>query len=144
MLSALGSGTSTSPQPCSPNSAVRPARTASRSFSSGKCEKNCHGVRAPHSSPMNSIGVNGPLSSSAAPQASRPGERVSVSRSPMARLPIWSWFCRKATNRWPGVRWVSTGAPWLRCRKLDQVPSCRNARQNTWASPVSPAAAKSA
>ena len=56
--------------------ACGPRRTASRSAASGKCEKNCHGVRAPHSSPMNSIGVNGEVNTSAAPQASRPGERV--------------------------------------------------------------------
>ena len=42
--------------------------------------------RAPHSSPMNSIGVNGAVSSSAAPQASRPGERQAESRSPVGAV----------------------------------------------------------
>lgn len=55
--------------------------------------KNCQGVVAPHSSPMKSIGVNGPVSVSAAAQASSPGERAADSRSPWARLPIWSWVC---------------------------------------------------
>ena len=69
-------------------------RTASASSGSGKEAKNCHGVLAAHSSPMNTIGVNGEQNSSAAPQASRPGETVADSRSPVARLPIWSWFWR--------------------------------------------------
>ena len=43
---------------------------------------------------MNSIGVNGLVSTSVAPTASRPGERVAEIRSPTARLPIWSWSCR--------------------------------------------------
>ena len=43
---------------------------------------------------MNSIGVYGEHSTIAAPQSMRPAEIVAVMRSPVARLPIWSWFCR--------------------------------------------------
>ena len=43
---------------------------------------------------MNSIGVNGEVSSSAAPTPSSPVDSVAPSRSPVARLPTWSWFCR--------------------------------------------------
>src|SRR6266496_4373503 len=52
--------------------------TAAASSGSGWLVKNCHGVRAPHSSPMNSIGVNGPVSSSVAPTRSSPGDRPAV------------------------------------------------------------------
>jgi hypothetical protein len=43
---------------------------------------------------MNSIGVNGEVSSRVAPTRSRPGDNDADIRSPTARLPIWSWFCR--------------------------------------------------
>ncbi len=95
VCSAVGSGTSSSAvHPCSANSERRPLRTASLSARSGKWAKNCHGVRAPHSSPMNTIGVNGEQNRIAAPQATRPGVSVAACRSPVARLPTWSWFCR--------------------------------------------------
>ena len=71
MAGSIGSGTSDSPQPCRANSRRRPVRTASASSGSGKEAKNCHGVLAAHSSPMNTIGVNGEQNTSAAPQASR-------------------------------------------------------------------------
>lgn len=86
------------------------------------CEE-LHGVGASHSSPIKSIGVNGAVRSSAAPTLSSPGETKLASRSPRARFPIWSWFCRQTTNRWPGVRVLSMGRPWLRRRKLDHGPS---------------------
>ena len=88
-----GSGIS-SPQPCAANSDRRPLRTASARPGSGKDAKNCHGVLAAHSSPMKIIGVYGEQSTMAAPQASRPGRTEADSRSPWARLPIWSWSCR--------------------------------------------------
>lgn len=72
---------------------------------------------------MNSIGVKGAVMSSVAPTRSRAGDSDVEIRSPVARFPIWSWFCRYATNRCPGVRCRSTGRPWCRCRKLDQVPA---------------------
>jgi len=56
--------------------------------------KYCQGVSAPHSSPMNSIGVNGAVSTSPAPTLSRPGGTRLAIRSPTARFPIWSWSCR--------------------------------------------------
>jgi hypothetical protein len=90
---SCGSGMSSSAHPCAPNSRRLPCRTASASCGSVWSVKNCQGVPAAHSSPMNSIGVNGPVSVSAAAQASRPGEREAESRSPRARLPIWSWVC---------------------------------------------------
>ena len=76
------------------------------------CEvKNCHGVDAAHSSPMNSIGVNGPVSTSTAAIARSSADSRAVSRSPAARLPIWSWFCEYPMNRQAGVISVSTGRP---------------------------------
>ncbi len=91
---SVGSGTSSAAsQPCDANSDRRPLRTASLSRSSGKWEKNCQGVRAPHSSPMNSMGVNGEQSSSAAPHATSPGVSDVAGRSPAARFPTWSWSC---------------------------------------------------
>jgi hypothetical protein len=42
---------------------------------------------------MKIIGVLGAVRVSAAAQASRPGESDAASRSPVARLPIWSWVC---------------------------------------------------
>ncbi|CAM5616378.1 hypothetical protein STENM327S_05535 [Streptomyces tendae] len=53
--------------------------------------KNCHGVPAAHSSPMNSIGVNGAVGVRVAAQAASPGETRDARRSPWARLPTWSW-----------------------------------------------------
>ena len=50
------------------------------------------------SSPMNSSGICGASSSSAIAASSASGSALAVRRSPKARLPIWSWFCRKSTN----------------------------------------------
>jgi hypothetical protein len=93
--------------------------------------KNCHGVLAAHSSPMYSIGVNGAVSISVAPTRSIRGDTDAESRSPAARLPIWSWFCRYATNRCPGMRARSTARPCTRPRKLDHVPAWKNAPVST-------------
>ena len=62
---------------------------------------------------MNSIGVNGPVSVSSG-GAGRAGRRraCAVSRSPAARLPIWSWF------------WLQTDEPPGR-----HAPRCRSARR---------------
>ena len=64
------------------------------SSGSGWQVKNCHGVAAAHSSPMNSIGVNGGQRQQRRADAAGRGEQRSEIRSPVARLPIWSWFCR--------------------------------------------------
>ena len=50
---------------------------------------------SPHSSPMNSSGTCGDSSRIAVSARSIRGAASAVSRSPKARLPIWSWFCRK-------------------------------------------------
>jgi ATP/maltotriose-dependent transcriptional regulator MalT len=52
-----GSGMSAGPQPWPWNSALRPWATASASQGSVWSVKYCHGVSAPHSSPMKSMGV---------------------------------------------------------------------------------------
>jgi hypothetical protein len=70
--------------------ALRTASPSSPSWS----EKNCHGVRAPHSSPIQSIGVYGEVMHERAPTLSRPSDSVADRRSPVARLPTWSWSCR--------------------------------------------------
>ncbi len=74
--------------------ARRPSRTAAASSGSSKSVKYCHGVDAAHSSPMNSMGVNADVITSAAPMACCPGVSSAPTRSPTARLPIWSWVCR--------------------------------------------------
>ena len=79
--------------------------------------KNWNGVEAAHSSPWKSIGVNGPASVSIAAQTSWSSSRWAVSRSPTARLPIWSWFWLATTSRQVGILAVSIGAPWSRPRK---------------------------
>jgi hypothetical protein len=56
--------------------------------------KYCHGVSAPHSSPMNSIGVYGEVSTRPAPTLSSSDDSEAAIRSPVARLPTWSWSCR--------------------------------------------------
>jgi len=85
-----GSGTSPEAQPWAANSCRRPSRTARASPGSVWSVKYCHGVSAPHSSPMNSIGVNGEVSTRAAAILAG-SARI---RSPIARLPTWSWFWR--------------------------------------------------
>ena len=64
--------------------------------------KYWNGVLAPHSSPWNSSGTNGEVSSSAAATRSRPSLISAALRSPSARLPTWSWFWVQTTNRLPG------------------------------------------
>ena len=59
---------------------------------------------------MNSIGVNGPAKVSTAAIASWPASSVADSRSPAARLPIWSWFWLATTSRDAGTSVVSIGA----------------------------------
>ncbi len=63
-------------------------------------------------------------------------------RSPVARLPIWSWFCRYARKEVPVSSEVSTGRPCVRSRNDDHVPAWKNAPRNVVAS--APGAAKSA
>ena len=70
---SCGSGISSASHPYAANSRRRPVRTASASSGSPWSVKYRHGVDAPHSSPMNSIGVYGEVSTSAAPIASWPG-----------------------------------------------------------------------
>ena len=52
--------------------------------------KYCQGVDAAHSSPMNSIGVNGAVSTSPAPTLTRSADSPLEILSPVARLPTWS------------------------------------------------------
>ncbi len=72
---------------------------------------------------MNSIGVNGPSSTTAALTASAPGVSTRDGRSPSARLPTWSWFWEQTTKR-RRSRPAGTGAPQFLPRKVDQPPSC--------------------
>ncbi len=109
---------------------------ASASSCSGCEVKNCHGVLAPHSSPMNSIGVNGEVSRISAPTRARPVVAIWLSRSPVARLPIWSWFCRHTTKRYPGTADRSTGLPCGCPRNSENVPSWKNADVSTLARPA--------
>ncbi len=81
------------------------------------------GRRAP-SSPMNSNGVNGDTSTSAAAVARPPPSSVADVRSPCARLPTWSWFCELTTNAWPSVP-AGTGCP---SRVPGTSSTCRRAR----------------
>ena len=84
--SACGSGTRSGSQPIRANSSSRPLRVASPSSSSGCEVKNAHGVDAAHSSPMNSIGVNGPVSTSTAAMARSSAD--SVRGEPVADGPV--------------------------------------------------------
>ena len=59
-------------QPCAANSDRRPVLTASAKTGSVWSVKNCQGVSAPHSSPMNSMGVNGAVSTRPAATRSSP------------------------------------------------------------------------
>ncbi len=92
MPGCCGSGTCSASQSCSANSRRRPSRTDAASSGSPWSVKNWKGVEAPQSSPMNSIGVNGEVSTSAAETASSPTDSDAEGRSPRARLPIWSWL----------------------------------------------------
>ena len=101
---------------------MRPLRVASASSGSGCDVKNCHGVDAPHSSPMNSMGVPGAVIVSTAATCRRAIDSVWLSRSPAARLPIWSWSCANSMNRHEGTP-AGTGAPQFLPRNDDHVPS---------------------
>ena len=129
-----GSGTTAASQPRRANSSIRPFAVASASSGSSWEVKNWNGVDAAHSSPWNSIGVNGPVSVSSAAQASWSSSRESTMRSPTARLPTWSWFCAHTTSRHDGIAAVSIGAPWSRPRYDEYVPSWKNPRSHTLAS----------
>ena len=113
-------------------------------MSSGKWEKNCQGVRAPHSSPMNSIGVNGEQNSSAAPHATQPRRerrRVPVALRAVADLVVVLQVGDEPVAGDPaGVhrRPVVAAAEAAPGALVQERPG------QTWASPVSPAVAKSA
>ena len=98
------------------------------------CEvKNCHGVDAPHSSPMNSIGVNGSDSSRAAPAAQQPGldePGESVAQRAVAHLVVRLQGGDERGRHGTGPV-IGTGRPWDRPRKEDHVPSCRKPRVST-------------
>ena len=47
---------------------------------------------------MNNIGICGVSSNSATAARKASGRASACSRSPIARLPIWSWFCRQITK----------------------------------------------
>ena len=80
---------------------------------------------------MKIIGVNGLSRVTMAANPCWAGLILADSRSPAARLPIWSWLSEQTTSRQVGVRKVSIGCPWLRCRKLDLVPVWKNPSVNT-------------
>jgi len=86
------------------NSSRRPLRTASPS-SPSKSQKKRNGWRQPNSSPMKMSGGEGASSWMAESARSFCGSASVVSRSPKARLPTWSWFCRKSTKHDAG-RWL--------------------------------------
>ncbi len=142
MAGSCGSGTVAVSQAICANSPSRPSETARPSSGSGWEVKNANGVDAPHSSPMNSIGVNGEARVSSAATASWSSSSASLSRSPRARLPTWSWFWLATTSRQPGTRSTSSGTPWSRPRNDDQVPSWKKPRCSTFAS--APSGSKSA
>ena len=119
---SCGSGTLAVSQSIALNSSLRPSRTASASSGSGWEVKKRQGVLAPHSSPMKIIGVKGLSSVTTAAMASWSAESLADSRSPAARLPIWSWLSEQTTRRQVGVRRVSMGLPWLRPRNVLRVP----------------------
>ncbi len=140
---SCGSGTSSSAHPCAANSRRRPRRTASASSGSVWSVKNCQGVEAPHSSPMKSIGVYGEVSVRVAAQASSPGDSVAESRSPCARLPIWSWVWEYPSSRCAANRLRSSGRPCRRPRKPEYVPSWKNPAVSVLASAARGSRAKS-
>ena len=106
--------------------ARRPSRTASASSGSVWSVKYCHGVEAPHSSPMNSIGVNGEVSSSAAP----PGQHAG--RQQRARAGRPSPGCRpgrgSAARRRTATRARAPGRPAGRACGRGTSSRCRRGR----------------
>ena len=131
VFGSCGSGTKLVSQSIAANSSSRPRRTCSPSSGSGCEVKNCQGVVAPHSSPMKIIGENGLSRVTIAARPCWSAPILSASRSPVARLPIWSWLSEQTTSRQVGVRYVSIGCPCDRCRKLDRVPVWKNPSVNT-------------
>ena len=117
-----------------------PPALADRRASSGSTwsVKYCHGVAAPHSSPMNSIGVNGEVSS-------RPGADLEQVRRQRRGDPVARWRgCRSgrgsAGSRGTGGREPEAGRPagrGVRPRNDDQVPSWKNTRVSVLASAAS-------
>ena len=86
-----------------------------------KSVKKAKGRVSPHSSPMNISGTCGERSRIAVSARTIGSGASASSRSPKARLPTWSWFCRKSTKavggRWPlgtprGVAGKGDGSPW--------------------------------
>ena len=74
--------------------------------------KYCHGVVAPHSSPMKSIGV--PATGQQQGRATRPAVRARRGRTagrPVRGCPTWSWVCSDTTKREPGILARSTRPP---------------------------------
>ena len=145
VCSACGSGTSSAAQPCPANSRRRPARTASAS-SGSSCEvKYCHGVDAAHSSPMNSIGVNGEVSTSAA--ADLGPARADESRQPLADRPVADLVVglqrsRGTASRAPVSRRPVRPSP--APRNDEQVPAWKNAPVSVCCTAANASTAKSA
>ena len=80
--------------------------------------KNCHGVEAPHSSPIQSIGVNGEVSSSAAPTSSS-AAADELAGQPVAQRPVADLVVvlQERDEPVPGISRRSTGRPCSRPRK---------------------------
>ena len=108
-------GTGPSPSARTPRSA--PRRSPCPSSGSGCEVKNWNGVDAAHSSPMNSIGVNGPHRVSSAAQASWSSSRCSVEPVAARRgcRPGRGSGCTRRAARSAGAR-CRSAAPWSRPR----------------------------
>jgi hypothetical protein len=130
---ACGSGTCERSHPIFANSLTRPSLTAVPRSASGCEVKNANGDVAAHSSPWKSMGVNGPHRVSSAAQASWSSSSRSVSRSPRARFPTWSWFWLQTTSRQAAMCSVSIGLPWVSPRNVENVPSWKNPFSQTFA-----------
>ena len=154
-LGACGSGTSSSAQPCSANSARRPRRTASAIAGSVWSVKYIHGVEAPHSSPMKSIGVPAPSAAARRRTASRPGE--SVGRQPVAQRAVADLVVRlqrddeararqrRAVDRARRACARGTTTTCRRGRRCPRAPSrARPARRSRRSSPASRRSARRA
>ena len=80
---------------------LRPERTAS-ARSPLKSQKKGNGFVDPHSAPMNSMGTEGASRVMASAASTALSSTFAARRSPRARLPIWSWFCRsRVRGRYP-------------------------------------------
>src|SRR5829696_8366153 len=129
---SCGSGTSSPANAAKDaNSRRRPSRVATAISSSMWSLKNWNGARSPCSSPWKIIGANGDSSVQSAASARTP----TGSRSPSARLPIWSWLALNTTKR-SGAR-SPAGAPKRRWRNAEYVPSCTCGRRYALASSAS-------